>query len=128
MVSESLTAAENRIEAAIDFVWIMAASKLKLELQYRSSHRHKLFQLSSFVPQDTSQYNSLVKVYNQLIDEHQKLEMDISLLLMCTFDPTCINDPAHKIAQSVSNWLLDEICIIENHLNEARQRNIRLDL
>lgn len=116
-----MAAVEQRIKAAIDFVWVMASKKLKLKMQYKSLRPHKLFHLSAFVPQDTSQYNSLVKIHNQLIDEHEKLETDISLLLMHTFDPTCMNDPAHRIAQSVSNWLHDEINIVENHLNEARQ-------
>jgi hypothetical protein len=102
----------------------MTAKTLKLksvEMQLSSSSRlQRLFQSYS-IPQNISEYNDLVKVYNRLIDEHEKLERDSSLLLMHTFDPSCLDDSAHRITQSVADWLLDEIDVLENKLRESRQ-------
>jgi len=122
LVSESLASVEKRIGTVTDFAWIMASKKMKLKSQFSSIRLYNLFGQDHFIPKDVSQYNSLVKVYNQLIHEHEELEADTSLLLMHTFDPSCLNDSAHRITQSVSNWLLDEISILENNLCQARQK------
>lgn len=113
-----MAAVENQLGTAASVSWIMASKKLKLNIQSKL-HLHKLHQHQS-IPKDMSQYNNLVRVYNRLIEEHEKLEMDASLLLMHTFDPTCLEDSAHLITRSVSHWLLDEIDVIGNSLREAR--------
>lgn len=115
-----MSAVESRIGTVSNLVWIMAAKKLKLGLNFSSS-LHKIFHQRTSISKDTSQYNALVKVYNQLIDEHDKIERETNLLMMHTFDPSCLSDSAHRIVQSVSNWLLDELSIIERNLCVARQ-------
>ena len=119
LISESLAAVERGMGNVNDLVWIMAAKKLKLGIN-SSSSLHKLFRQRPSTLNDTSQYNAMVKVYNRLIDEYDKIEQDTNLLLMHTFDPSCLSDSAHRIVQSVSNWLLDELSIIERNLCEAR--------
>ena len=116
-----MVSVEKQIGSITNFAWIMTADKLKLDLNHKSKRLYKLFTHHYSIPTNTSQYNALVKVYNQLIDEHEKLEMETSHLLMHTFDPSCIEDSAHRIAQSVSNWMLDEIGVIESNLREGRQ-------
>jgi len=72
-------------------------------------------------PMNKQQYQQLVKLCNQLIDIHTKLELEHPLFYMHTFDPTIsIIDPVHKITSAVSNWLLDEIVSIQRRLTEGR--------
>lgn len=125
-LSESLSAVERQIGSEVsNLAWAMAANKLQLDFRHTSTRLEKLFHHHQTIPSNTAQYNSLIKVYNQLIDEHEMVERETSLLLTHTFDPSCIEDSAHRITQSVSSWLLDEIDVIENNLREARVRLIR---
>jgi hypothetical protein len=124
-IIETLIAVEKRISCVTDLAWMVAAKRLKLEsliLQLRSSNSRckKLISNYQFIPEEISEYDSLVKVYNQLVDAHKKLEVDTSLLLMHNFDPSCLDDSAHRITQSVSHWLLDEISNTGNSLRESR--------
>lgn len=79
------------------------------------SHNH-------IVPMNNSQYLPLAKMYNRLIDTHEKLEEDCSILFTHEFDPSCMEDSVHRISQSVSNWILDEIYLVGRILKESRQR------
>lgn len=124
-IVETLIAVEKRISCVTDLAWMVAAKRLKLEsliLQLKSSNSccKKLISNYHFIPEDISEYNSLVRVYNQLVDAHKKLELDTSLFMMHTFDPSCLDDSAHRITQSVSHWLLDEISNTGNNLRESR--------
>ncbi|KAL7518537.1 hypothetical protein ACHAWX_003355 [Stephanocyclus meneghinianus] len=124
-IVETLIAVEKRISCVTDLAWMVAAKRLKLEsliLKLKSSNSccKKLISNYHFIPEDMSEYNSLVRVYNQLVDAHKKLELDISLFMMHTFDPSCLDDSAHRITQSVSHWLLDEISNAGNNLRESR--------
>lgn len=73
------------------------------------------------IPTDKMQYEKLAKLYNRLIDMHETLELNSSVLFTHAFDPTCMEDSVHRITQSVSNWLLDEIYVVGRVLKESRQ-------
>lgn len=128
-LSKSLSSIETQIGREVsNLAWIMAANKLKLDFRHAPMRHDKPFYHHHTIPRNTAQYNALIKVYNQLIDEHETIERETGLLLMHTFDPSCIEHSAHRITQSVSNWLLDEIGVIEKNLREARVRFIRDDV
>ena len=46
--------------------------------------------------------------------------MKLGLEMTHTFDPSWLKDSKHCIAQSVSNWILDEIDVIGKLLKESR--------
>jgi len=106
---------EKRLGRVTEMIWRMAITMLNLKqcisekdgvcnLAYLSSSRTE--------PANKVQFRKLAKLYNQLIDTHVELELNPGLLFTHTFDPTLGDDPVHRITQSVSNWLLDEISII----------------
>ena len=75
---------------------------------------------SSTEPTNKVQYQKLARLYNQLIDMHAELELFPGPLYTHTFDPTLVDDPVHRITQSVSNWLLDEISTLGRLLKRYR--------
>lgn len=112
-------------------IWTIATGKLNLTQQIigkgdgsDDTHHHNLEYLNheyhSTFPTNNSSYIKLAKVYNQLIDTHEQLELDFSLLFTHGFDPSCMEDSVHRITQSVSNWLLDEIYFVGRLLKESR--------
>ena len=113
--------------------WIMAVEKLKLKQQIRRKGRSSsktsisnditLDHLSQSynIPEDKVQYEKLTKQYNQLVETREKLELDCGILFY-TFDPSLMEDSAHRIVASVSNWLLNKIDIVNRVLRESRQR------
>ena len=76
------------------------------------------------IPTNNSQYWQLAKMYNRLIDTHETLEADCGgIIFTHAFDPSCmVVDSVHRIASSVSNWILDEIYVVGRMLKESRQR------
>ena len=102
--------------------WIMASKKLKIEYIITKKDLTILGKAHAF-PTNSSEYKSSVTRYNSLIDLHEKIEMNLGLAMTHTFDPSCMQDPAHRITQSVSNWILDEIDIIGKLLKESRHAN-----
>lgn len=125
---DTMTKVEQKLGTVMHMAWEMATKKLELNRQiirrHDESSRKGLVQEYD-IPTNESQYQTLAKIYNHLIDAHEKLEEDSSILLVHTFDPSCGEDPVHRITQSVSNWLLDEIYAIGGVLQESRQ-TIRL--
>ena len=111
----------------------MAVEKLKLKQQIRRKGRSSSKTSSSIsndldhlsqsysIPEDKVQYQKLTKLYNQLVETHEKLELDCGILFY-TFDPSLLDDSAHRIVASVSNWLLNKIKNVERVLRESRQR------
>ena len=111
----------------------MAVEKLKLKQQIRRKGRSSktsgsiandsLDHLSQSynIPENKVQYQKLTKQYNQLVETHEKLELDCGILFY-TFDPSLLEDSAHRIVASVSNWLLNKIDIVNRILRESRQR------
>lgn len=109
-------------------IWTMATKKLNLERQIIRGasggddvHRLQFLRRERAVPADESGYMALAKAYNQMIDAHERLEADSSLLYTHTFDPSCTRDSAHLITQSACGWLLDEIYIVGRLLKESEQ-------
>ncbi|KAL3802103.1 hypothetical protein HJC23_010859, partial [Cyclotella cryptica] len=126
-IIETLTGVEQRITCVSELAWTVAAKRLKLDslMSHLRSSNLRCRQLLSnyqFIPKEIPEYDRLVRVYNQIVEAHKKLEVDRSLLLMHTFDPSCSDDSAHRIIQSVSHWFLDEIRNIGNNLRESRLR------
>ena len=112
---------EKRLVRVTEMIWRMAVNMLNLKHRDsgKASARHLGYLSSSRTkPTDKIQYQKLVKLYNQLIDTHAELELDPGPLFMHSFDPTLDDDPVHRITQSVSNLLLDEISIIGRLLRE----------
>ena len=113
----------------------MAVEKLKLKQQIRRKGRSSNKTSSSIsnditldhlsqsyiIPEDKVQYQQLTKLYNQLVDTHEQLELDCGILFY-TFDPSLMEDSAHRIVASVSNWLLNKIENVNRVLRESRQR------
>ena len=114
--------------------WIMAVEKLKLKQQIRRKGRSSKtsssisnnttldhLNQSYNIPEDKVQYQKLTKLYNQLVETHEKLELDCGILFYA-FDPSLMEDSAHRIVASVSNWLLSKIENVNRILRESRQR------
>lgn len=106
---------EKRLGRVTEMIWQMAIKMLNLKhhVSGKDGARHLGFLSSRHTePIDKLQHQKMAKLYNHLIDTHAELEMDPGLLFTHSFDPTLDDDPVHRITQSVSNWLLDEISII----------------
>lgn len=132
-ITDTITKAERRMGTIVtQMAWQMAMKKLPgLKSQIigrRRFNTHNLDYLSNeyIVPTNKLQYEKAAKMYNHLIDTHEKLEVDASLLFTHTFDPSCLEDSVHRITQSVSNWLLDEISILGRLLKESKQSLLKL--
>jgi hypothetical protein len=113
---------EKRLGRVAELIWRMAIKMLNLKhsISEKDGVRYLAYLSSSRTePANKVQFQKLAKLYNQLIDTHAELELDPGLLFMHTFDPTLDEDPVHRITQSVSNWLLDEISIIGNLLTQV---------
>ena len=110
----------------------MAVEKLKLKQQIRRKGRktssssisnNSLDHLNQSynIPENKVQYQQLTKLYNQLVETHEQLELDCGILFY-TFDPSLMEDSAHRIVASVSNWLLNKVENVNRVLRESRQR------
>ncbi|KAL3809841.1 hypothetical protein ACHAXA_009256 [Cyclostephanos tholiformis] len=119
----TLKNAEKQLGGVIDLIWQMAIKML--DLKHRIVGKGGADQLgyligSSTEPTNKVQYQKLARLYNQLIDMHAELELFPGPLYTHTFDPTLVDDPVHRITQSVSNWLLDEISTLGRLLKRYR--------
>lgn len=121
-IAETLTRIEQQLGNVIDMSWIMASKKLKIKYIITKKELAMLGKAHTF-PTNVSEYNSSVARYNSLIDLHEKIELDLGLAMTHTFDPSWLQDSDHRIAQSVSNWILDEIDVIGKLLKESRHAN-----
>ncbi|KAL7536990.1 hypothetical protein ACHAXR_007525 [Thalassiosira sp. AJA248-18] len=125
-IIDAMTKAEKQLGPVNDMVWQMAMKELKLKqtiIGKRGNHQIDHLSHDYTMPTNKVQYKTLAKTYNTLIDIHAKLEVESSLLLTHTFDPSCMEDSVHRITQSVSNWLLDEIFFVGRLLKESRRRS-----
>ena len=120
-INDIMIKAQKRLGSVNGMVWQMAIKELKLSGKLSKRQVHHLSQ-DYIIPANKTQYQITAKTYNHLVDTHEKLEVDSSLLLTHTFDPSCLEDSVHRVTQSVSNWLLDEIYTIERLLREFRHR------
>lgn len=127
-ILDTMNNAQKRLGTVNGMIWPIAIKELRLKHKLsgkrgkRGSHQfHHLSQEYTHLT-NKLQYQTMAKTYNQLVDTHEKLEVDSSLLLTHTFDPSCLEDSVHRITQFVSNWLLDEIYLIERLLKEFRNR------
>lgn len=121
---EAIMTTARRLEKQIgtvvtQLIWEMAMKKMNLSHRIRGIGDAATDPECS-VPTNESQYQTLAKLYNQLIDTHEQLELENGIIFTHAFDPT-IDDSAHRITQSVSNWLLDRVSTIGRLLNESRQ-------
>ncbi|KAK1741922.1 hypothetical protein QTG54_007495 [Skeletonema marinoi] len=121
-IAETKIGIEQQLGNVIHMAWIMASKKLKIEYIITKKDLTILGKAHAF-PTNSSEYKSSVTRYNSLIDLHEKIEMNLGHSMTHTFDPSCMQDPAHRITQSVSNWILDEIDIIGKLLKESRHAN-----
>jgi hypothetical protein len=104
----------------MQLIWQMAIKKLNLSHRLGGRGYSTTTDHDCTVPQNETQYQTLAKLYNTLIDAHEKLELDSGVIFTHAFDPS-IDDSASRITQSVSNWLLDRVSTIGRLLNESRQ-------
>lgn len=114
---------EKQLGSVVEMLWAMATKKLKLSFIRHIPRRLQNLQPlieQNYVPSIKWDYERLIKLYNKLIDQHEKLESDSSILLTHNFDPTCLEDSTHRITQAVSNWILDEIFLNGRLIKEAR--------
>ena len=126
----TLTKVERQLDIVSQMSWQMAIEKLKLKPQNMSKTNktsntpHNLDYLNSTYtpPSNKVQYEKLAKFYNQLIHTQEQLELDCGILFTHTFDPSCMNDPLHRIISSVSHWLLVKVSIMGRILTESRKR------
>ena len=118
----------ERLGTVTQMIWQMAMKKLKIKRRIiRKGTKWDAYDFdylshNHIIPTDNSGYLNLAKIYNRLIDEHEKLESNSGLLLTHAFDPSCTEDPVHRLTQSVSNWILDEIYAVGRILKESRHR------
>jgi len=130
LIMHTLTKVERQLDIVSQMSWQMAIEKLKLKPQNMSKTNktsntpHNLDYLNSTYtpPSNKVQYEKLAKFYNQLIHTQEQLELDCGILFTHTFDPSCMNDPLHRIISSVSHWLLVKISIMGRILTESRKR------
>lgn len=123
----TLTKVERQLDIVSQMSWQMAIEKLKLKSQISNKTGNTLHNLdflnSTYTPPSNKvQYEKLAKFYNQLIHTQEQLELDCGILFTHTFDPSCMNDPLHRIISSVSHWLLVKISIMGRILTESRKR------
>jgi len=113
---------EQQLGDIVDMAWIMASRKLSIK---HTSTKKELviLQKAHIYPSNFSEYESSVTIYNAMIDLHEKIETDFGSAMTHTFDLSCLQDSAHRITQSVSNWILDELEFIGNLLKESRHSN-----
>ena len=111
--------------------WQIAIDKLKLHEQIIAKGGSKNtanvdnFEFLShgyIIPQNKLQYQQLSKLHKHLIETHEQLKFDCGVLFTRTFDPSCMEDPTHRITTSVSNQLLVKIKVVGKLLMESRQR------
>lgn len=121
-IADTLMRIEQQLGNIIDMAWIMASKKLKIKYIITQQDLVLLGMAHTF-PTNLSEYKSSVTRYNNLIDLHETIEINLGLAMTHTFYPSCMHDPAHRIAQSVSNWILDEIEVIGKLLKESRHAN-----
>ncbi|KAK1747700.1 hypothetical protein QTG54_001663 [Skeletonema marinoi] len=101
----------------------IAETKIEIGIEQQLGNDLTILGKAHAFPTNSSEYKSSVTRYNSLIDLHEKIEMNLGLAMTHTFDPSCMQDPAHRITQSVSNWILDEIDFIGKLLKESRHAN-----
>lgn len=121
-IADTLTRTERQLGNVIDMAWIMASKKLKINYIITQKDLVLLGKAHTF-PTNLSEYKFSVTRYNSLIDLHETIEIKLGLAMTHTFYPSCRHDPAHRVAQSVSNWILDEIEVIGKLLKESRHAN-----
>ena len=121
-IVDTLMRIEQQLGNVIDMAWIMASKQLKIKYIITQKDLVRLGKAHTF-PTNLSEYKSSLTRYNSLIDLHETIEMKLGLPMTHTFYPSCMHDPVHRIAQSVSNWILDEIEVIGNLLKESRHGN-----
>mmetsp|Transcript_7320 Transcript_7320/g.13811 ORF Transcript_7320/g.13811 Transcript_7320/m.13811 type:complete len:507 (+) Transcript_7320:136-1656(+) len=122
-LAQTMKHVEKQLGSVVDMLWAMATKKLKLSFILHTPRRLQNLQPlmeQNYVPSIKSDYERLIKLYNKLIDQHEKLELDSSILLTHTFDPSCLEDSTHRITHAVSNWILDEISLNGRLIKEAR--------
>ena len=121
-IAETMARIEQQLGNVIDVAWIMTSKKLKIKYIITKKDLATLGKAHAF-PTNFSEYNSSAARYNSLIDLHEKIELNLGLAMTHTFDPSWLQDSEHRIAQSVSNWILDEIDVIGKLLKESRHAN-----
>ena len=121
-IAETLAKTEQKLGSVITMAWMMTSNKLKIK--YIPTHQDlvSLLGRAHTFPTNFSEYNTSVARYNSLIDLHETIEMKLGLEMTHT-DPSWLKDSEHRIAQSVSNWILDEIDVIGKLLKESRHAN-----
>ena len=121
-IAETLAKTEQKLGSVITMAWMMTSNKLKIK--YIPTHQDlvSLLGRAHTFPTNFSEYNTSVARYNNLIDLHETIEMKLGLEMTHT-DPSWLKDSEHRIAQSVSNWILDEIDVIGKLLKESRHAN-----
>lgn len=122
-IAETMSTIEQQLgDIVTDMAWIMASKKLSIK--HTSTKKElTILQKAHIYPLNVSEYESSVTIYNAMIDLHEKIETDFGSAMTHTFDLSCLQDSAHRITQSVSNWILDEIELIGNLLKESRHAN-----
>ena len=128
-IVDTLTKVEEQLDTVTHMCWQIAIEKLKLHEQIIAKGGSKSignsFELLShgyIIPQNKLQYQRLSKLHKHLIETHEQLELDCGVLFTRTFDPSCMEDPTHRITTSVSNQLLVKIKVVVKLLMESRQR------
>lgn len=122
-VADTMAGIEKLLGDVIDMAWIMTSKKLNIIYSTSKKELAALVGKAHTNPANFSEYKSSVTRYNDLIDLHEKIETDLGLAVTLTFDSSFMNASAHRIAQSVSNFLLDEIEFIGKLLKESRHTN-----
>ena len=121
-IAETMSTIEQQLGDIVDMAWIMASRKLSIK-HTSTKNDLAILQKAHIYPSNFSEYESSVTIYNAMIDLHEKIETDFGSAMTHTFDLSCLQDSAHRITQSVSNWILDEIEFIGNLLKESRHSN-----
>ena len=125
-IVDTLTKVEEQLDTVTHMCWQIAIEKLKLHEQIignpPSNVSFEFLSHGYIIPQNKLQYQQLSKLHKHLIETHEQLELDCGVLFTRTFDPSCMEDPTHRITTSVSNQLLVKIKVVVKLLMESRQR------
>jgi len=129
-LEETLSDTEEKIPHIVNqILWVMARHKLGLNViiskigggDYSTILVNHLE--SAFAPLNTNEYRKIAILYNKLWDIHEKLINQCMPTQLYQFDPSIVDlEPAQHLTSVASDWLLDQMDMLENCLAHYRTR------
>mmetsp|Transcript_28353 Transcript_28353/g.33021 ORF Transcript_28353/g.33021 Transcript_28353/m.33021 type:complete len:403 (+) Transcript_28353:126-1334(+) len=122
-IEEALRDTEHQVPKVVnELLWSMSKKELKLNValqnigggSYPSIAHDSLH--SIFPPCTKESLQKLITLYNNLLDMYEMLGKEVIQFKVQDVDPTMEVCPAHSLTKSVSNWILDQLEMIQKCL------------